>query len=408
MIRHKRRLIWRLAFVVFSLGTLVSNSLAALGRGLFAGALLIRGKALWRVLPRWFWCLFLIHAAWYLLAGILSGSRAGLLAHDLSLMLLLPAGAVVSAERRLSGMVRLFLWFGVIEALAVLWHAVSGTSLAALWEPGVRIWADSRPSGFLRSAPTSGQVLAIIIPLTVFFRARHPAERLALIAAGLLMGSAMILTETRSAWVSAAVLLFAAGIARFGWKRIVPAFAVAGVLVWVFLPSGLRDRAASIIDTESGWARCRTVLWLSGAKLGQDNPLVGVGPGRFGQVYRRDSLPAALESEAGRRLTPAERADVARHAHPHNDAVQAWAATGIPGLVLFLALGAAVGFAGLRDIGRVPSAGREREDIHQAGLLIFAGAVLVGIVDQSAFDPVRGNLFWLSAGLASGRALTAR
>lgn len=407
MIRERERLTWRLSLIVFGFGTLLSNTLVAVGRGLFLGALFMRGRAVRRALPGWLWCLFGLYSGWYLLTGILAGSKSALLVHDLSLMLLLPAGAVISAERRLSGMLRLLLWFGVLEALAVCWHAISGTNLAAVWEPGVRVWAELRPSGFLRSAPTSGQVLAIIIPLSVFFPARRPLERVFLIGAGLLMGIAIILTETRSAWVSASLLLLVAGFFRFGWKRVVPFFLLAGVLAWLLFPVGLRERMASITNARSDWVRCRTVLWLSGIKLGENNLLFGVGPGRFKEVYRQDSLPAVLESRAGKRLSSAERKDVSSQAHPHNDCIQAWAATGIPGLLLFLALVTAVAIAGVRNLRWAAVFGREKESIYQAGLLLFTGSVLVGIVDQSAFDPVRGNLFWLSAGLATGRSLIA-
>ncbi|HPH03509.1 MAG TPA: O-antigen ligase family protein [Spirochaetota bacterium] len=400
--RSARR-IWTPALWILASGTLLSNSLSALGRGLVTLSLPLAARELRRALPLWLWVIFLSCMSWHLATGILAGSSAGHLAHDLSLMLLLPAGAVLAAEQRLPGLMRLFIWFGVLEALAVIWHAAGGTSLAALWEPGVRIWAENRPSGFLRSAPTSGQVLALILPLLVVYRVRSQRELWGFLVAGAVMGLALILTGTRSAWVSAGIVLFVVALLRFGWKPVLPAFFIGGLLIWVLLPANLRERALTITDTGAGWARCRTVLRESGIILGQQHPLFGIGPGRFKDVYVRDALPIALAGESGQRLTPEDLGDVRHHAHPHNDFIQAWAASGWPGLGLMVLLVCGVFVVGAGNLRRFVWSGRERLQTSLAGLAVFSGAVLVGLVDQTAFDPIRGNLFWLGAGLAAGR-----
>ena len=310
------RWIWIPALWILASGTLLSNSLSALGRGLVTLSLPLAARELRRALPLWLWAIFLPCMGWHLATGILAGSPAGHMAHDLSLMLLLPAGAVLAAEQRLPGLMRLFIWFGVLEALAVIWHAASGTSLAALWEPGVRIWAENRPSGFLRSAPTSGQVLALILPL--LFVPRPLTRSCGFSRRRTDHGAGLDPDRTRSAWVSAGIVLFIVALLRFV-EPVLPAFS-SGDPDLAALPASLRERAMSITDTGSSCAvpdRARE----SGSSWGSS---IRLGSGR--ECSKRSTSGTHFVALAGESDSAYAGGleDVKHHAHPHNDFIQAW------------------------------------------------------------------------------------
>ncbi len=110
-----------------------------------------------------------------------------------------------------------------------------------------------------------------------------------------LMAAAVILSLTRNAWIGAM-----AGVAVIAFMRkpislvIVPALAVA---VFLFAPTGVQDRIASVVDLQDDSNRERLLLWRAGAKIWADYPVFGVGQNSFPLVYPEYRDPSVLEPE---------------------------------------------------------------------------------------------------------------
>ncbi len=116
----------------------------------------------------------------------------------------------------------------------------------------------------------------------------------------------------------AAVLVLAAALI-FSGRADITTTLTAGV------PATVRD-----IDTRlSG----RLVAFLSAARMGLNNPLLGAGPGRFAGEY----FDQQIEVQKGAREYLDELSLRSNYAETHNDFLQVFAETGLAGLLLMLA-----------------------------------------------------------------------
>ena len=128
-------------------------------------------------------------------------------------------------------------------------------------------------------------------------------------AAAVLVG----LTFTRNAYLGlaagAVVLVLTAR------PRLSLALPPLAVLLFLVLPAGVRERAASTFDRTDAAARDRLSMWSSGAAMISERPFFGVGPGRIKELYPVYRRPEFVEASVG---------------HLHNNLVNVAAETGIP------------------------------------------------------------------------------
>lgn len=103
------------------------------------------------------------------------------------------------------------------------------------------------------------------------------------------------------------------------------------VLLFVVLPAGVRERAASTFDRTDAAARDRLSMWSSGAAMISERPFFGVGPGRIKELYPVYRKPEFVEAKVG---------------HLHNNLVNLAAETGIPSAFAYLAIVVTVFSAG--------------------------------------------------------------
>jgi len=164
---------------------------------------------------------------------------------------------------------------------------------------------------------------------------------------------AMLLTFTRNAYVG----MLAALTLYFAWRRprglwiLVPAIA----LVFLLVPTGIRERFRSIADLSDPSNRDRVAMVHAGKRMIADFPVTGLGPEmvkRYYVLYR--------DADASRWQVP----------HLHNNVLQIGAASGVFAAMAYLALAFLVIAAAARRL-------RAERRPEQAALL--AGALLASV-----------------------------
>lgn len=137
------------------------------------------------------------------------------------------------------------------------------------------------------------------------------------------------------------------------------------------LPEGLA------VSLEGQLTRHRVLLWQDAVALAKENPVLGVGPDRFGA------------------LSPTARETFAADGKPHSAALQQAAEQGVPGVVL---LGAAYGWL----LWGLWSSPRSTAVVLTAGAALTALAALATVCNALSFTPVTACA-GLLAGLATAR-----
>ncbi len=275
------------------------------------------------------------------------------------------------------------------------------TGVAALadfagWDPAGTRFAGGRVGGLLGQPVYLGAVAVLLVPVAAGVAA-DPDEgrgwRRAAAAAATGGVVALLATQTRGAWLGAALALAVA------WPRLAPPVrawvaakpraVVAGLALAALLalvPLGARTAAG--LDPDAPGGRGRVDDWVVAARVVAAHPLTGVGPEGY-----RIAAPAHVDDGYARRHGRDEVLDRA-----HNGPLDVAVSAGIPAAALYVVvLGGAVA-AGVRVVRRSPDpvlAGAA------AGVVAWVGQLAVGF-PIAEVDP----LAWLLAGAvvaAAGR-----
>ena len=126
---------------------------------------------------------------------------------------------------------------------------------------------------------------------------------------------ALVVSQTRSAWVGAALGLAVIAVLRA--PRLLWLLGAAAAAVVLLRPAGVTSRL-TILDESS---RDRYYMWQAGIDMVLDKPVFGQGPGMILAVYPRYRWPEAPNP---------------RQPHLHNNLLQVAAERGLPGLAFFL------------------------------------------------------------------------
>ncbi|MQY60554.1 hypothetical protein GH153_01770, partial [bacterium] len=180
--------------------------------------------------------------------------------------------------------------------------------------PGGRI------SGFMGQVMTQGGLLLLFscmaLSMLIFSRDRTRY----LWGLGFLLSLfALVLTQTRSAWVG---LIIAAALILFLYKPkalIIVPFAVG--LFYLVSPQPIKKRALSIFSLKS-YNKIRIEYMRAGLKIIGDFPLVGTGPDTVEIVFQKPKYGLSEEAK--------------RNVHLHNNILQIAAERGIPTLLVWL------------------------------------------------------------------------
>ena len=219
---------------------------------------------------------------------------------------------------------------------------------------------------------------------------RVPGARVLWLLALALLGTVLILTWSRGAWLGA--LLGLAVAARPLWERVGPrrrlaavAFSLAALAAIVLL-TGV-ERIGQLLRIGDSGAVSRVAIWDAGWRMARDNWLFGVGPDNFLTHYRAYMLPEAWREP--------------NISHPHNLLLDAWVSLGVIGLVALVALVALF----WRDWARIRRAVAGRSDPLAFGLAgAMTAALAHGLVDHAYFLPELAATFWTLAAAVAGLA----
>jgi O-antigen ligase len=220
----------------------------------------------------------------------------------------------------------------VVSAYALLQY-VGVDPVPSLLEFTVR-----RVRSTLGNASNLGVFLVMTLPIVI---ARAREERAAWrwvswVAAG--AGTIVLaLTLSRGAWAGAGagaiVWLLAEGRRWDRARRTKVALAAAGAAVALMAAVALLvpnagARIAELGDPSAGTAGWRTEVWSISTRMVADRPILGFGPGSFRYSFPAYRTAATMAGENGSQVLE----------DPHNVFVSAAVATGVPGLLAFVAM----------------------------------------------------------------------
>jgi O-antigen ligase len=183
-----------------------------------------------------------------------------------------------------------------------------------------------RPSGFLGHYMTFSGVIMLVLGAAVarlVFRQREWVWPAVAVPALL---TALIVSESRNAWVGA-LLAIVVLLAMRNWRLLV-AVPIVILILAVVAPGVAKDRARSIFDLSDPTNRDRIAMLKSGRLMIEDHPLVGVGMNMVPKEYSaKYKTPDAVD--------PPDKPGDTR-SHLHNVPVQLAAERGLPALAAWL------------------------------------------------------------------------
>ena len=192
----------------------------------------------------------------------------------------------------------------------------------------------TRPTGFAGSYTffANFMLMGLVVGAFILMRPDYQRREKAAVGVTMLMAvAALVLNQTRSAWLVLLILLVLGALFFKEYRRqllgVLAVLVIAGVILLSTNPY-LQDRAESITDTAFRSNQERLLMWESALMMFQDHPLLGVGQGNFGYFYNTEYIsPLAVER--------AEHWEDG-HGHPHSNLLKYLAEGGIVGLGLFL------------------------------------------------------------------------
>ena len=179
---------------------------------------------------------------------------------------------------------------------------------------------------------------------------------------------ALVVSQTRSAWLGAACGLGALGalallrVPRRAWV----AFGAAAVLAFV-VPGGIRSRL-TLVDESS---RDRYYMWQAGLDMVIERPVFGQGPGMVQVVYPRFRWAEAPNP---------------RQPHLHDNVLQIAAERGLPGLAFFLWWAGIAFLTALREAQRSAAEGRGTRWAAAGALAALAAVFVAGLFEYNLGD----------------------
>ena len=182
---------------------------------------------------------------------------------------------------------------------------------------------------------------------------------------------ALLLTESRNAWVGTALAItILIGFRNVKLLLVVP---VAAVLFYVAAPVTVKQRMYSVVDLNDTTNRDRVAMFTSGVEIVHDFPWFGVGLNNIPFMYPKYRTPDAVD--------PPGTVGVATRAHLHNVPIQLAAERGLPALALWLWFVVVAGRDLFRQLVRGPS-----RALAGAGAASLAGMLAAGLFEHNFGD----------------------
>jgi O-antigen ligase len=185
---------------------------------------------------------------------------------------------------------------------------------------------------------------------------------------------ALVVSQTRSAWVGAALGLTVIAVLRA--PRLLWLLGAAAAAVLLLRPASVTSRL-TILDESS---RDRYYMWQAGIDMVLDKPVFGQGPGMILAVYPRYRWPEAPNPQ---------------QPHLHNNPLQVAAERGLPGLAFFLWWAVAAFAAALGEARRGAAEGPDVVWAAGGALGALAAVFVAGLFEYNLGDSEVLMLFLL-------------
>lgn len=284
--------------------------------------------------PRWMlfiWVLFLlIQGASYFISVDKGVSRITLV-HFIGLFVAFSLGALFSEKNE----TRFILWCFMAASIAVVLSGISQThttqqlareylkahpELAAGNPDLIRKIQTKRMSATFMSPNMLGSYLSMTLLLIcgMLFVVEEKLRRLWLAMLGLVCFYCLLKTESKGSWICLGLtMLFTALL--FYPKCRKKALRVSAILMLGIIFLSAAGFGQRLIDSGSATWAARTQYWRAAFEIGKDHPFLGTGPGTFMVMYSKYKM----QNEEYSRLV-------------HNNYLQMWCDSGIPGLISFI------------------------------------------------------------------------
>ena len=296
---------------------------------------------------------------------------------------------------------RLLLWLELGVLLASLLSIYASVRVLSTGGGFRMAYGAARP--FFVEHGTFAAYLAFFLPPAIVESVASDGRRRFIWAAGAaIILAGIVLTFTRAAWISVAlvlpVLLVAWGMARGGTARLlVPVSIVALVGLGIAstkIAEPLVGHARTIVTTGNVSNLERLNRWMAAVEMAKARPLTGVGYGAYGEEYHDYRRKSIVTDQSLRMFGP------------HNELLRMLAETGWPGLVAAIWFVGVVAIAGVRTFARDPQSSRGR-------LALALGCGLATYAIHSLFNSYLGIdkisvPFWVFVGMLSALAAAPR
>jgi O-antigen ligase len=298
--------------------------------------------------------------------------------------------------------VRRFLWFivgfGVYLALTNVFWLIGPESL--VFPPDILDGSvgthDDRGRGVFLNAAVTGYVLVVTFVVAMYLASRSPRRwvRYPLLASGLLMLIGIGLTQTRSAWLAAVVVVLFGAAMHSGFRRwyvfILIGFVALVAVNWQTVTSQDRTQGGvtSTNETDDRLNAAATGIWAI-----KEKPVLGWGLGRFPAIN-------TIHHQAWGD-TPWKRG---YGIYPHDTQIGIGAELGLAGLTLWLLIIVSMVVASRRAYRTLPRSGLVSREL----AVVFWCTGIAWIVTASLIDvrlfSFANTLFFIFGGMCAGLA----
>ena len=288
----------------------------------------------------------------------------------------------LARERRyIKGLAHSIVGAGFVAAAIGVFQYFHGVDTPASWTDRAEDTVAPRVFSVAGNPNILAVLMLCVIPITVSIVLYNKDLR-ARVAAGFMavvMTMCMVFTGSRSAWIALAIAL-AIFAFMMGDKRVVMVFAIVAVAVYFGIPS-VQQRISYLISDDfinSSLRAGRLMRWPAAVEMVRENPLAGVGLGRFGgAVAAANRMPFTFYID--------------------NYYLKIAVEMGLPGLASFLALMAGLLVSGFRAVRRL--VGTEYYGLALGAMCSIVGVLATNVVLNNFDAPMVTAYFWVLAGM---------
>ncbi len=275
-----------------------------------------------------------LYVGWSILAALFGSdpARSFRILGDEWLFLLIPAIAVlISGERNLQTVVRLFAVSSIIVSLYAIWQHFSGYDLYRGIDLIPAPTTGYRSPGFFANVMTFGNYFVVT---SLFFLGagtyiEKAKDKALLYAAFFFSAVGGLMAYGRGPLLALAVglIIYLVLIGRKYYKTVLPILAGFIICIFIFAPDILSRHINELsTELEGTYAGSRLAIWRNAERMIEDNPVLGVGPGNVGQNYARYRDPRSNRV----------------YTHVHNDFLNIACNAGLLAVIFYIGLWGAI------------------------------------------------------------------